>query len=645
MSASTRRWRAALVGFVILGVAVAPAQAPAAVGSKDKRALRAELRKAVKKNPSVLRRKAFLRKAALVNFQLPVTIRLRNPCTTENGMNPTGTTGGTVPTQFLPPAAAGGLNCSTQGTALNERTFPSARVNLGPSLGSREVAVGGSLAAVVQFSDTYDGGALGNVAIKILPSKQRFLTTSSVPLLWNDDIADPAKRNDATFLKATSATTLIPETGVEQGCGDWSSGTTSSGGIVPAGYNSLFHGFTPAGSTYGGLAGIPGFPYYDPSGPGGYASPAGFLPVFPGVDALDEIRTGAFTGNNEWIGPNGNPFPTGSAPTNSGNPAAPLPFNYNAANTVLRTNALHIGIAQGGLSVNMSTGTATTSGALPTAQGSQDVTLGYSGGQANLFGNIPGKSVGIDVTVNLAAEISGIARIIDQDQFSVPLVSGNPFPAGVFNCHQVWTQTVQNYIPGVRLTGSLRIAPAITKDGKVRIAKATVQSDANNPDRVALTACLTARSAYLDYNNEDPSAPGFSNASTVAKIPYATGGGAPGANQFGSGLLAVDSSLLPVFYNEAFYNPTNVPDYYTRFNANHPSPSNPGAFGARTQCGTEPYALVRDAGLTGTVGGLPQPGVDLQAAGVAYKGEQATVAGDITVNPLSVDVLLGDVAG
>ena len=35
----------------------------------------------------------------------------------------------------------------------------------------------------------------------------KFLTTSSVPLLWNDDIADPAKRADANFLKATSIST------------------------------------------------------------------------------------------------------------------------------------------------------------------------------------------------------------------------------------------------------------------------------------------------------------------------------------------------------------------------------------------------------------------------------------------------------
>jgi hypothetical protein len=628
MSTASRRWRHVLVGAVIAGLAIVPAQAFGArsISPKAKKAIRAELRKAVKKNPSVIRRRAFLRKAALVNFSLPVTIRLRNPCTTENGANPAPTVGGN------PVGVALSTNCLTQGTALNERTLPSAKVNLGPSLGTRDVAVGGSLAGVVQFNDTYDGGALGNVSIKILPSTKKFLTTSSVPLLWNDDLADPAKRADATFLKATSFLTGLSETGVEQGCGDFASSPTPTGGIVPAGYNAVFHGYTPAGFGFPTAAGIPGYPYYDPAGPGGTTTPAGYFPSYPGVDGIDQIKVGGVVGNNDWIGLNSNPFPTGSAPTNSGNPSAPLPFNYNAPNTVLRTNALHLAIAPGGVSVNMSTGTATSPGGLTTAQGSQDITLGYSGGQANLFGNIPGKNVGIDVTVNLKATINGIARITDQDQFTSKLISGNNYQAGMFNCHQVWTQAVQNYIPGVRLTGSLRIAPAITKDGKVRIAKATVQSDVNNPDRVALTACLTAESAYVEYNDEPPGVPGspfgFSDRNTVSRIPYFTTSGTP--TQFPSGLWPVDSDVLPVFQNLEKFPPDDPA--YNQFGGNAPS----------TQpCNTEPYALVRDAGFTGTVGGLPTP-TDPAFAGVNYNGSQATVAGDISVNPLDVDVLLGD---
>ena len=112
----------------------------------------------------------------------------------------------------------------------------------------------------------------------------------------------------------------------------------------------------------------------------------------------------------------------------------------------------------------------------PTGQGSQNVIIGKSGGEANLFGNIPGKSYGIDVTVSLATKINSIFRIQDQDVYDTPLIAGSQYPAGIFNCRQIWSGAVQNYIPGVRLTGNLRISPAITKDGKLRIAKATVST-------------------------------------------------------------------------------------------------------------------------------------------------------------------------
>ena len=51
--------------------------------------------------------------------------------------------------------------------------------------------------------------------------------------------------------------------------------------------------------------------------------------------------------------------------------------------------------------------------------------------------------------------------------------------------------------------------------------------------------------------------------------------------------------------------------------------------------------IIRQSGLTGTVSGLPTP-TDPAYAGVTYNGSQASVAGDITVNPIDVDVLLGD---
>lgn len=577
-------------------------------GQKAK--VRAELRKQVKKNPGAVKRKSFLKRAALVNFKLPVTIRLRNTCTTENGQNPAPNASPLVLSQ----------GCHTQGTALNQRTVPTAKVNLGPSLGSRDVAIAGALAAVVEFQDTYDGGALGNVNIKILPGNKT-LTTSSVPLLWNNDIS--AGRSDTNFAKSVMRPGSGALSGLQpfadaqtQGCNDWRTGNGNTGGIVPAGYNSLFYGY-PANLGFGTGAGVPGYTVYTAGG-----SPNGvFLPIkaAPSVNNPDNIQAGGVTGNNDWIGTNPNPFPSGSAPTS--------PMGYNARDTVLRTNALSLGIAPGGVSVNMSTGTPSTPGGLTTAQGSQDVTLGYSGGQANLFGNIPGKSVGIDVTVNLQTKINSIVRILDQDVFKSPsLIEGEPYPAGIFNCTQLFTGAVQNYIPGVRLTGSLRIAPAITKDGKVRIAKATVQSDVNNPDRVALSACLFPAKSYNDYTagNTDLGSAAIPGAAAVVGsgpgtyVPY----GAPFPV-----LALAGNTALPV---------TDARRYPNLAEGNAPStvPCNSDAPGDLAD-------IIRQSGMTGTVSGLPTP-TDPAYAGVTYNGSQASVAGDITVNPLDVDVLLGD---
>ena len=646
-------------------------------GQKAK--VRAELRKQVKKNPGAVKRKSFLRRAALVNFKLPVTIRLRNTCNA--ALNPTNTTAGTSPSQFLPPAAAGGLNCAQQGTALNQRTIPSARVNLGPSLGQRDIALGGALSAVVEFSDTYDGGALGNVNLKILPDASKGLTTSSVPLLWNNDITGSAvpggTRSDANFARAQfveggpvwlrvadgydgipgdgyTAGGAAAATGLKaafadpanQGCGDWTgtaagipnqtAGTSFSPGLFAAGYKNLFYG-APANLGLGVGNGVPGYSVFNASGT---ATNGGILPVYPGNDNPANIRAGGVIGDNEWVGPNTNPFPLGgSTPgTGTGTTGGTVGSYGNAADTVLRTNALSLDIAPGGVAVNMSTGTtAAPHTPLTTAQGSQDVTLGSSGGQANLFGNIPGKNVGIDVTVNLATKINSIVRIMDQDVFKTnSLLEGEDYPAGIFNCRQMVTGAVQNYIPGVRLTGSLRIAPAITKDGKVRIAKATVRSDANNPDRVALSACLFPAKPYQNYTTTGF---GTSDDSAAAKLPAETdiaGGGAVVTLGASTSYALNGNTALPLLDTRRWVAGT----------ANGTGPST-------TPCGTDAASvgngpgladIIRRSGLTGTVAGLPTPSSDpFQAAGVNYKGDQASVAGDISVNPIEVDVLLGDV--
>ena len=79
--------------------------------------------------------------------------------------------------------------------------------------------------------------------------------------------------------------------------------------------------------------------------------------------------------------------------------------------------------------------------------------IGQSGGEANLFGNIPGKGYGIDVTVSLKTTINTIIRVTDQDLWELPLKEGDEYPAGLFICRQVWTGAVDNYIPGIRLSG------------------------------------------------------------------------------------------------------------------------------------------------------------------------------------------------
>ena len=55
------------------------------ISKAQKAKISKQLRKQIKKNPRVIRSKSFLRKAALVNFKLPVTIRLRGECPAGSG--------------------------------------------------------------------------------------------------------------------------------------------------------------------------------------------------------------------------------------------------------------------------------------------------------------------------------------------------------------------------------------------------------------------------------------------------------------------------------------------------------------------------------------------------------------------------------
>ena len=103
------------------------------ISKKQKASITKQLRKQIKKNPRAIRSKSFLRKAALVNFKLPVTIRLRGEC---------------------PAGAGGAASCPADAVRTRQHgaqraRHASANVDLGPSLGQRPVNLRGSLAAEV----------------------------------------------------------------------------------------------------------------------------------------------------------------------------------------------------------------------------------------------------------------------------------------------------------------------------------------------------------------------------------------------------------------------------------------------------------------------------------------------------------------
>src|SRR3954465_3960214 len=93
------------VAALAVGVFAGPASAKK-MSAKQRAAVRTQLRKQIKKNPAVINRKSFVKRASLVNFKLPVTLRLR------------------------------GANADTNPNR--------ATVDLGASLGQREIDLGGN---------------------------------------------------------------------------------------------------------------------------------------------------------------------------------------------------------------------------------------------------------------------------------------------------------------------------------------------------------------------------------------------------------------------------------------------------------------------------------------------------------------------
>ncbi len=460
---------------------------------KQKAHVRAELRKQIKKNPRALYRKSFLRKARSVDFVLPATIRVGR------------VTG----------AGATGYQWSGQGGT--------ASLDLGPSLGTRTIGLAGSLPAEIEFSDSFDGGALGNVKLRLLSggNADMGLKSTSLPLLSNSNTTA------ASFGGGTPNNSLNPQ----QGCNGW---TADPWGNPPLADDPASLGFS----------------------------------TDPGYNNL------------------------GHGPYSPDNAVA----DTGMGDVVLRTAPLNLTIA------------APNAAGVTLPGGNTSVTIGPSGGVANLFGQIPGKtssSAGnnqIDVTANLQTKINSILRETDPG----PAVSNYPAnpavnKATLFACRQAITGSTNNYLLGVRLGGNLRINPAITADGKLRIATANLVNQGST--RISVGACLVPLTGYA--NNVAPTT-------------------ALGATDIITSFLT--STALPATTNEIAAGHKNV---YTD------TPFGGGSLINNTACNATPDPIVAGLGVSA----LPlSPGAGYSTTD---NGSQVNVSAEITSLALKAEVLVG----
>jgi hypothetical protein len=508
----------------MLALTAAPAGAASHRMTAHRRAaVRAALMRTVRRHPGVVGTHAFVRRASLVNFKLPITVRLRQ------GSNP----------------AVTNLN--------------RASVDLGASLGQRDIALGGYLPGELTFHDSYDGGAFGSIEIALLPGGD--LVTNSIPLLWNDQISSTP---GTQWYDAGSATG-------NPGCGNF----TNAGAVPSTGTATSSVGRTLESPL--AAFGVHGVPYFANQGDadafaatGNTGLVAGSVEEFPGADDVSLLRTDRAVGDPNGLGPDLDPFPYSAASRPAGLPTAP-----NARDAVLRTAPLHLAIAVPGTEFAEQGPSPTQDGLGP--QGSMNIVLGKSGGSANLFGNIPGKDTQIEITANFATKITSILREVDPDVGG--LVAGQAYNGRSFNCRQFWSGTVQNYLNDITLVGSLRIAPGITSDGHLRIAKASLASD--DPWDVSLAACLLPYSA-------------FSATTGVPVVP---------ADEFTG------------------QSPTGA-------SATNPQPTG-------VLCNAPPSAQISASSVPG-LGPLPN------SVHANTDGSQVSVAGTITVPQIEADVLIGD---
>lgn len=261
--------------------------------------------------------------------------------------------------------------------------------------------------------------------------------------------------------------------------------------------------------------------------------------------------------------------------------------------------------------------------------------IGASGGVANLFGNpVRGMNTGrsLDVTVNLNTTINSIARQVD-GAFPAPAGLPNETLGNISaysNCRQAWTGGVDNYLTGIQLVGSLKISPAVTADGRLRIARVALKS--SRPSSQSLAACLSPYQLYLRGN---PFAYNAALGGTDTAFPIAPNvlpANTNGAENNGFNPLAVllGSGLTA----PSLANPVGAPSPN-----NPPSASTPAA---NVKCDADNGPLSRAPFNVKTVSNA---GTAPTLSQVLSAGAAAAVRGDIDVKNLNGEVLIGTVAG
>jgi hypothetical protein len=186
---------------------------------------------------------------------------------------------------------------------------------------------------------------------------------------------------------------------------------------------------------------------------------------------------------------------------------------------------------------------------------------------------------------------------------------------------------VRNYIPGVRLKGNLKIAPGVTPDGHLRIAKATVSSEETT--RFPVAACVVPMASFQDPNL----GPGENRPS---------GDGPPGSyTEYDDNIPSpVSGAVL------APLNPLLYPDYTGQLalvselpvDTSTPRPAPPDR-----ACNTQADRLVAKSAMPPAEVSTLAPAVPANGYTVTNSGSTITVGADLDVTNVSIDVIIGDV--